>query len=67
MRHHTFFLLAATCRLTASLIYDPEQTRWNLNQNQTATNPLDYSGQWPNHSKLLPTQGCAQAWELTNL
>ena len=31
--------------------YDPEQVLWNLNQNQTATNVMDYWGQWENHSK----------------
>lgn len=34
--------------------YEPDQVLWNLNQNQTATNPLDYWGQWPNHSKHSP-------------
>lgn len=31
--------------------YDPEQVLWNLNQNQTATNVMDYWGQRENHSK----------------
>ena len=44
-------LLAVILRPAAPLIYDPEQTGWNLNQNQTATDPLDYWGQWPNHSR----------------
>jgi len=35
------------------LRYDPAQVSWNLNQNQSATDPLAYYGQWPNHSKLL--------------
>ena len=46
-----FLSLAVIFRLAASLIYDPEQVRWNLNQNQTATDPLDYWGEWPNHSE----------------
>jgi len=33
------------------LRYDPAQVSWNLNQNQSATDPLAYYGQWPNHSK----------------
>ena len=31
--------------------YDSEQVLWNLNQNQTATDVMDYWGQWENHSK----------------
>ena len=31
--------------------YDPELALWNLNQNQSATEVLDYWGQWENHSK----------------
>lgn len=34
-----------------SLRYEPEQVKWNLNQNETATSPLDYWGEWPNHSQ----------------
>lgn len=32
-----------------ALRYDPEQVAFNLNSNHTATNPLDYSGEWQNH------------------
>lgn len=32
-----------------ALKYDPDQVLWNLNSNQTATNPLDYAGEWENH------------------
>ena len=32
-----------------ALRYDPEQVLYNLNNNQTATDPLDYSGQWQDH------------------
>ena len=35
--------------------YDAEQVLWNLNQNQTATNVMDYWGQWENHSKGNPS------------
>lgn len=35
--------------LAASLRYTPEYAEWNLNTNQKATNPLDYSGTWENH------------------
>lgn len=35
--------------LAASLRYTPEYAEWNLNTNQKAVNPLDYSGTWENH------------------
>ena len=40
-----FFIGASLC-----IRYDPEQVLWNLNQNQTATDVMDYWGQWENHS-----------------
>ena len=40
------FICASLC-----LKFDPEQVLWNLNQNQTATDVMDYWGQWENHSK----------------
>lgn len=43
-------LVALTVRIAQSLPYLSEEANWNLNQNQTATNPLDYSGQWDGHS-----------------
>jgi len=33
-----------------ALRYDPAYIEWNLNQNETATNVLDYSGVWENHA-----------------
>lgn len=35
--------------LVSSLRYDPAYSQYNLNQNKTATNPLDYWGQWDDH------------------
>ena len=35
--------------ITVALKYDPEQATWNLNTNQSATDPLDYSGAWQGH------------------
>ena len=32
-----------------ALRYDPAFAQYNLNQNQTATNPLDYWGEWTGH------------------
>jgi alpha-1,3-glucan synthase len=39
-------LLAAT---TTALQYDPNYIEYNLNQNETATHPLDYWGEWEGH------------------
>ncbi|CAN8104906.1 unnamed protein product [Discula destructiva] len=30
--------------------YDPDYVQWNLNTNEDATDPLDYSGTWENHT-----------------
>ena len=35
--------------LTQALRYDPSQIHFNLNNNKTATDPLNYSGAWPDH------------------
>ncbi|KAG9926214.1 putative alpha 1,3 glucan synthase, partial [Aureobasidium melanogenum] len=36
-------------RLATSLRYDPSEADWNLNTNQAATSPLEYSGTWQDH------------------
>ena len=41
--------------------FDPEQVLWNLNQNRTATDVMDYWGQWENHSKGGTFTDCALA------
>lgn len=46
---YAFFLLALL-PTSFGLPYFEDQVEYNLNQNQTATNPLDYWGQWENHS-----------------
>ena len=33
-----------------ALRFDPGQIGFNLNENETATDPLDYWGEWANHS-----------------
>ena len=33
-----------------ALRYDPSQVAWNLNQNESATDPLDYAGSWDDHA-----------------
>lgn len=30
--------------------YDEKLIHYNLNENETATNPADYWGEWPNHT-----------------
>ncbi len=41
------FLFFSSCR---ALRYDPAFAQYNLNQNQTAVDPLDYWGEWTGHS-----------------
>ncbi|CAG7931725.1 unnamed protein product [Penicillium olsonii] len=43
-------VVALSIRIAQSLPYLPEEVEWNLNQNQTATHPLDYSGRWDDHT-----------------
>jgi alpha-1,3-glucan synthase len=43
-----FFGLSA--ELVECLRYAPEYAEWNLNTNQEAILPLDYSGSWENHT-----------------
>lgn len=43
-------LLSCLSLSIAALRYDPGHEGWNLNLNQTATDPLDYWGEWENHS-----------------
>ncbi|KAI9745457.1 MAG: hypothetical protein M1818_000991 [Claussenomyces sp. TS43310] len=42
-------LLSIVSRTTDALPYDPAQVDFNLNQNETATSPLDYWGSWDDH------------------
>uniref|UniRef100_A0A093V713 alpha-1,3-glucan synthase n=1 Tax=Talaromyces marneffei PM1 TaxID=1077442 RepID=A0A093V713_TALMA len=44
-----FLLLFSNIQLTVALAYTPDQVGFNLNENKTATNPLDYWGQWQDH------------------
>lgn len=45
-------LLALHCLslCTVALRYDPVHDGWNLNLNKSATDPLDYWGEWENHT-----------------
>ncbi|KAK2735900.1 Cell wall alpha-1,3-glucan synthase ags1 [Onygenales sp. PD_40] len=42
-------LLALVAPTALSWPYDPEQIRWNTNENKSATNPADYWGEWKDH------------------
>jgi alpha-1,3-glucan synthase len=43
-------LLASTLQQTVTALrYDPAYDAYNLNQNKTANNPLDYWGSWEGH------------------
>lgn len=43
-----FALLAS--QKTIALRWSADQVSWNLNQNETAIDPLDYWGEWTNHT-----------------
>jgi alpha-1,3-glucan synthase len=42
--------LGLAVEVVTCLRYAPEYARWNLNTNQEAIHPLDYSGTWENHT-----------------
>ncbi|KAF2120385.1 alpha-1,3-glucan synthase [Lophiotrema nucula] len=46
------YLLSLFCLIVSvlALRYDPEQVGWNLNLNESAVDPLDYWGEWENHT-----------------
>ncbi|KAL8846104.1 MAG: hypothetical protein Q9198_011323, partial [Flavoplaca austrocitrina] len=44
-----FTAISVLSALTKALRYSPDQVGFNLNENQTATDPLDYWGEWPDH------------------
>lgn len=43
-------LLSTLTATTYGLPYLPDQVDYNLNQNETATNPADYNGTWDGHT-----------------
>ena len=43
-------LLALVVSISTALIYEPEYEQYNLNQNKTATDSIDYWGEWTGHS-----------------
>ena len=44
------YLLILAADLVASLRFDAGEVGYNLNENKTAINPLDYWGEWTDHS-----------------
>lgn len=45
-----FWVLLLPITIVCALRYDPSQTAYNTNTNQTAHDPIDYWGQWENHT-----------------
>jgi alpha-1,3-glucan synthase len=45
-----FLFLGFSATFVDCLRYDPEFVQWNLNTNKDAQHPLDYSGEWDNHT-----------------
>lgn len=50
LRLQALLCLALLCTSAQALRYDEAWTDYNLNQNQTATEVLDYWGEWENHT-----------------
>ena len=50
MRGPVSLLLTLLVSGSIALRYDPSLTEWNTNLNKTATNVLDYYGEWENHT-----------------
>lgn len=46
----TGLVLAHLATVASGWPYDDALTDYNLNENQTATNPAEYWGEWPNHT-----------------
>lgn len=56
LRSALLIALGLGARVAQSLRYDPEYREHNLNQNEAAIHPLDYSGKWEDHKfKPSPT------------
>ncbi|KAK5239066.1 hypothetical protein LTR16_012333, partial [Cryomyces antarcticus] len=46
----SFFLPALLASIATSLRYDPSEVDYNLNTNQDAIDPLDYTASWDGHT-----------------
>ena len=49
MSSWNILLLVALSSVVTALRYDPEHEDFNLNQNKTAVDPIDYWGRWEGH------------------
>lgn len=49
MKTFISLIIAFAPFFSLSLKFDTQQVGYNLNENTTAVNPLDYWGEWPNH------------------
>jgi alpha-1,3-glucan synthase len=47
---YTLTSILLLSRINNALRYDPAYVNWNLNTAVNATNPLDYTGEWENHT-----------------
>lgn len=52
----TIILLAFLTTYSSCIRYEPDQVLWNLNQNETATDVMNYWGMWENHSEISSIQ-----------
>jgi alpha-1,3-glucan synthase len=43
------FCFVLALNFASSLKFDIQQVEYNLNENNATLNPLEYSGEWPNH------------------
>ena len=50
MAWHFLLFVFGLLAVVGGYKYDPEHVGWNLNENQNAINPMDYSGVWANHT-----------------
>ncbi|TKA61864.1 hypothetical protein B0A49_10883, partial [Cryomyces minteri] len=50
MRNYLHHLLALPLLQVSALRFDPNEVGWNLNENQAASDPSQYSGKWDNHA-----------------
>lgn len=48
--HQTVLLILGSLPVFSALPWLEDQVDWNLNVNKTATDPLDYWGEWTDHT-----------------
>ncbi len=49
MKSLVVFSFVFSIGVVSSLKFDVREVDYNLNGNKAASNPLEYSGEWPNH------------------